>query len=125
MSECKCNLRTRLVGDGCEKCNPQMAIELLIERLAELRAAADQADEEYRAEIARLRLTDAERDDMACAASRLESDPNGPRDLQVAATLRGLLDRHGCLPDREHPPRKGHATPARSGKTGDDSPDRE
>lgn len=40
-------------------------------------------------------LTDAERDDMACAASRLESDPNGPRDLQVAATLRGVLERMG------------------------------
>ena len=33
MSECKCTLRTRLVGDGCERCNPQMAIELLEERL--------------------------------------------------------------------------------------------
>jgi hypothetical protein len=70
-------------------------------------------------------LTDAERDDMACAASRLESDPNGPRDLQVAATLRGLLERLGVLPDREHPPRKEGATPARSGESGDDSPDRE
>lgn len=38
-------------------------------------------------------FTDAERDDIACAASRLESEANGPRDLQVAATLRGLLDR--------------------------------
>jgi hypothetical protein len=55
MSECKCNLRTRLVGDGCEKCNPQMAIDILTERLDELRSAADQADEEYRAEIASLR----------------------------------------------------------------------
>ena len=40
-------------------------------------------------------LTQAERDDLACAASRLESDPNGPRDLQVADTLRGLLERLG------------------------------
>jgi hypothetical protein len=46
-------------------------------------------------EIARLRLTDAEREDMECAASRLQSDANGPRDLQVAATLRGLLERLG------------------------------
>jgi hypothetical protein len=70
-------------------------------------------------------LTDAERDDIACAASRLESEANGPRDLQVAATLRGLLDRHENLPDREHPARKEWATPARSGETGGDSPDRE
>jgi hypothetical protein len=68
MSECKCNLRTRLVGDGCERCNPQMAIDILKERLEELRAAADQADEEYRAEIARLRLTDEGREAISAAA---------------------------------------------------------
>ena len=45
MSACKCDLRTRLVGDGCEACNPQMTIDLLKEQVQE------QADE-----IARLRL---------------------------------------------------------------------
>ena len=85
--------------------------------------------------IARLRLTDAEREavvqsaDFAdwdaeyFAADRNKSLADGA--AQRAATLRGLLERHGGLPDREHPSRKEVATPARSGETGDDSPDRE
>lgn len=27
MSECKCDLRTKMVGDGCEVCNPAKALE--------------------------------------------------------------------------------------------------
>ena len=88
MSDCKCNLRTRLVGDGCEKCNPQMAIELLNERLDELRAAADQADEEYREEIARLRLTDEEREAITVACG--DSSQWGRTHV---ATLMRLLER--------------------------------
>lgn len=38
--ECKCNLRTRLVGDGCEICNPEMVIEILRDRLEEAEADA-------------------------------------------------------------------------------------
>jgi len=29
---CKCDMRTRLVGDGCEFCNPQLAEELAKEQ---------------------------------------------------------------------------------------------
>jgi hypothetical protein len=43
-SGCKCDLRTSLVGDGCEVCNPEMAAQLshtieLIERDHEARVA--------------------------------------------------------------------------------------
>ena len=102
MSECKCNLRTRVVGDGCEKCNPQMAIELLNERLDELRAAADQADEEYRAEIASLRLTDAERKAIGrlCEATSdmIDDDKRADGchwqdDAAAVAVVRGLMER--------------------------------
>ena len=91
---------------------------------------------EYMADLlGRLRLTDAEREavvqsaDFAdwdaeyFAADRNKSLADGA--AQRAATLRGLLERHGGLPDREHPSRKEVATPARSGETGDDSPERE
>ena len=35
MSQCKCDLRTKLVGDGCRYCNPQEYIDNLIESLEE------------------------------------------------------------------------------------------
>lgn len=35
--ECGCNLRTKLVGDGCHICNPKLAAELE----AEMRAAEE------------------------------------------------------------------------------------
>ena len=61
-------------------------------RLEELRTAADKADVEYREEIARLRLADAERE-----AVRFFSLIDGPGNVPVAnkraATLRGLLAR--------------------------------
>ena len=103
---------------------------------------ADQIMQDQRAEIERLRaelsdarkqgetgqpvLTDAEREAVELAAEdcRYHQDPGG-RAAFIEATLRGLLDRHGGCPDREHPARKDEATPARSGETGDDSPDRE
>ena len=34
--KCDCNMRTRLVGDGCEKCNPEMTIEYLRDQAVEL-----------------------------------------------------------------------------------------
>ena len=90
------------------------------QRLAELSDARQQA------ETGQPVLTDAEREAVELAAEdcRYHQDPGG-RAAFIEATLRGLLDRHGGCPDREHPARKDEATPARSGETGDDSPDRE
>ena len=36
MSKCQCDLRTKLVGDGCRYCNAQEYIDKLIEALEEL-----------------------------------------------------------------------------------------
>lgn len=33
---CACSLRGRLVGDGCEICNPSIALEYAKERIADL-----------------------------------------------------------------------------------------
>lgn len=35
--ECKCNLREKLVGDGCEVCNPSKALENAKEEIERLR----------------------------------------------------------------------------------------
>lgn len=37
--ECKCDMRTKLVGDGCEVCNPALALDHAKERIAELEKA--------------------------------------------------------------------------------------
>jgi hypothetical protein len=47
MSKCKCDLRTKLVGDGCRYCNPQEYIDKLIESLEEQRTWEGLTDEEY------------------------------------------------------------------------------
>jgi hypothetical protein len=46
MSKCKCDLRTKLVGDGCRYCNPQEYIDKLIESLEEQRTWVGLTDED-------------------------------------------------------------------------------
>ena len=46
MSKCQCDLRTKLVGDGCRYCNAQEYIDKLIEALEEQRIWVGLTDEE-------------------------------------------------------------------------------
>lgn len=34
--ECKCDMRTKLVGDGCEACNPEKSLECAKQTIADL-----------------------------------------------------------------------------------------
>jgi hypothetical protein len=69
-------------------------LKAMNDRLEELRAAADKADVEYRAEIARLRLTDEEREAIERAAGDyLYHQDAGGRAQWIRTTLLGLLER--------------------------------
>ena len=46
MSKCQCDLRTKLVGDGCRYCNAQEYIDNLIEALEEQGTWVGLTDEE-------------------------------------------------------------------------------
>jgi hypothetical protein len=73
---CQCGLATRLVGDGCERCNPQLAIQLLKEQIAEMR------------------LTDEEREAIEKAIGReLDAEWYGGKEPDRVVALRGLLER--------------------------------
>jgi hypothetical protein len=76
--KCRCGPATRLVGDGCEHCNPAMMIDILREQIADMR------------------LTDEERAFLELHAQRLvgwsRSSDDSKREL---VTVRGLLGRLG------------------------------
>ena len=61
MSKCKCDLRTKLVGDGCRYCNAQEYIDKLTESLEELIEAL----EEQRTWVG---LTDDEKESLSYKA---------------------------------------------------------
>jgi hypothetical protein len=41
-TKCTCNTRQRMLGDGCQYCNPELAIEIMQERIQELEAENDE-----------------------------------------------------------------------------------
>ena len=85
---CKCGLATRLVGDGCQYCNPQMAIDLLEERVQELRFTPEE------------REIIAEQIEVLDAKAKRLAELTQPYSEAVilyskkAVTLRNLLERH-------------------------------
>ena len=79
--QCRCGLATRLVGDGCEHCNPAMMIDILREQVAEMR------------------LTDAEREAIERAMNTVKMFHG--YDRKITKSLRGLLQRNGAVGGRE------------------------
>ena len=81
---CQCGLATRLVGDGCERCNPQLAIQLLKEQVEDMRLT-----DEERAAVERLCKAVAEYSDI----DRKENGCHADDDMAAVAVARGLLKR--------------------------------
>ena len=42
--ECNCDMRTKLVADGCSKCNPELHLAVVTERMEEAEAKLDAID---------------------------------------------------------------------------------
>ena len=84
--KCRCSLRTRLVGDGCEHCNPALMIDILREQIAEMRLT-----DEERGAIEWFVGFGADRPSKAVNITRTLMDRR--RDGVAARTLLALLER--------------------------------
>jgi hypothetical protein len=83
--KCRCGLATRLVGDGCEHCNPAMMIDILREQVAEMRLT----DKEREALV---RLCDAVTD-YAADDRKTNGEMFAADDERAVAIVRGWLAR--------------------------------
>jgi len=50
-NQCKCSLRTTVLGDGCRYCSPQMYIDKLIEQFDELQITFELLEEATQLQI--------------------------------------------------------------------------
>ena len=48
MAECKCKLAQKLVGDGCEACNPAKALDYAKDTIEDLRARVTELEDALR-----------------------------------------------------------------------------
>jgi len=85
--KCQCRLATRLVGDGCQYCNPDLHIEILEQRIEDMRLTDEERGllEEY------LQTLDETARNLA-----LMYEPDSEAAIlysKEAATLRSLLER--------------------------------
>ncbi len=95
-AQCNCSMRTRLVGDGCEKCNPAQTIEYLREGVADL-------EREVEALLAAAPSMPAQQDDEALEVLRqlitaFEMSPGLRKTIRVSRLLddaRALLTKRG------------------------------
>ena len=78
--KCQCRLATRLVGDGCQYCNPDLHIEILEQRIENMRLTAEEREalEDAINDIGQYA------DEMALSATEA---------AEKQAPLRALLDR--------------------------------
>ena len=86
---CRCGLATRLVGDGCEECNPAMMIDILREQVADMRLAVA----ERCGELAKARLTDEERCVIWTVAEAYAENDGDPECERIARIMQGLWQR--------------------------------
>ena len=89
---CKCNFNQRMVGDGCEICNPAQALEYARDRVAELEAEC----------AAQERITESLNASWHSKCLRLETE--NARLRARLATARELLTRYRTQTPIGHQP---------------------
>lgn len=104
MAECRCDMKTKLVGDGCEVCNQERALDCAKETIEELRAENDTLRNEARVYRAQCDMANEWRDKIEADLAALKeaarpvvkwwnSSPDGIPMRQGATEIMGLMTR--------------------------------